>query len=143
MAIRLLVVDDDPFVLEPLTEYLLLVGFQVCSATSGAEALQVAEHFLPDLVLSDFKMPGMNGYTLCSELHRRYGVPAVIMSGYCDDYEEKRWAVVGICDFIQKPIPLERLEQRLKAVLAQFRGSPLYVAHPQVCARRASMVLAA
>ena len=123
MTISLLLVDDDELVLEALTEYLQFVGYIVYPAANGVEALRLASLFPIDLVLSDLRMPGMDGYTLCRELYRLHNLPALLMSGFYEEYEPKNTAA-GVYDFIRKPFLPDELERRIHTVLAQVAAPP-------------------
>jgi DNA-binding response OmpR family regulator len=118
MTISLLLVDDDALVLEALTEYLQFMGYTVYPASNGTEALRLANHFPLDLVLSDLKMPGMDGYTLCRELYRLHRIPALLMSGFFENYERAH-ITVGVRDFIRKPFLPDELNDRIHTILAQ------------------------
>ena len=123
MTISLLLVDDDELVLEALTEYLQFVGYIVYPAANGVEALRLASLFPIDLVLSDLRMPGMDGYTLCRELYRLHNLPALLMSGFYEEYEQKD-ATAGIHDFIRKPFLPDELESRIRTLWAQIATPP-------------------
>lgn len=123
MPISLLVVDDDELVLESLAEYLQFAGYIVYTAGNGAEALELAVHHSIDLVLSDLRMPGLDGYTLCQELYRQHLIPALLMSGFYEDYDQQKDAAAGVCDFIRKPFLPHELEDRIHSVLAQVAVS--------------------
>ena len=123
MTISLLLVDDDKLVLEALTEYLQFSGYIVYPAANSTEALQLANDFPIDLVLSDLRMPGMDGYTLCRELYRLHNLPALLMSGFYEEYEQID-ARDGIFDFIRKPFLPSELENRIQTILAQVAAFP-------------------
>src|SRR5918911_4026739 len=69
MAKQLLVVDDDPSLLLAVSETLRAEGYEVVTARRGAEAMVRVAETLPDLVISDIRMPGMDGYALARQLH--------------------------------------------------------------------------
>jgi CheY-like chemotaxis protein len=66
----ILAVDDEPDVLQILEWFLISEGFEVMTASSGAEALQHIEERLPDLIITDYRMPGMSGLVLCEQLRQ-------------------------------------------------------------------------
>lgn len=112
---RVLVVDDDPDVRSFLSVFLELEGFEVCTASNGAEALSVAASRRPDVVLLDLMMPVMDGWTCCRHLransHTRH-VPIVIISASHDLDTELQES--GACAYIAKPFDLDDLLDCLK-----------------------------
>jgi len=117
-----LIVEDEQNAREGLTEFLLAHGFRVTEAKDGAEALQKAEAFRPDVVLLDLALPKMDGWTVARRLksEERYGrVPVLAMSAL--DYpEEVRRAYEAGCDaFLPKPFDLRRLVPTLGQIIAR------------------------
>ena len=85
----ILVVDDNSEYREVLVGILELHGFRTISATCGLEAVELATKFLPNLVLMDISMPGMNGFEAARAIHahrRGTKIPVVAISSYCVDY---------------------------------------------------------
>ncbi|MCL4395103.1 MAG: response regulator [Chloroflexi bacterium] len=119
MAI-VLVVDDDPDVVQTIKNNLIKGGYQVACAFSAGEALQLLEHRPPDLVLLDIALPGMDGITLCRQLRAnpataRIAILFVTVSG---DIQSKTEAYdAGADDYLVKPFDLQELELRIKALL--------------------------
>lgn len=82
---RILLVDDELGVLRALTRLFKGLGHEVASAVDGAAALALLDDFEPDAVISDYRMPGMNGAELLAVVARRYpGARRVLLSGYTD-----------------------------------------------------------
>lgn len=107
---RVLLIDDDPDIREALTEELELEGFEVVPAGSGADALTLAGEAPVDVVLTDLRMPGMDGFTAIAELRRlQPGLRAIVATGLTGDEVRDRAAALGGCDFIEKPYDLDRL----------------------------------
>jgi CheY-like chemotaxis protein len=119
-----MVVDDDLQVARSLAR-LFRRDYQVTIATSGAEALEKLDGFQPDIIISDFRMPGMNGAELINAVRSSVpGVAAVLLSGYADlewgfDEEASR------CRFVRKPWDDLALLALVKELLAPgARGQP-------------------
>jgi CheY-like chemotaxis protein len=106
---RILIVDDEPELLEILEAQLEMAGYDVTCAGSGAEAVEEARRAPFDLLLTDFKMPGMDGLsTLAAVTALRPGVRAVLMTGYSS--EEVRAAVRARGGaLLEKPFDLDEL----------------------------------
>ena len=103
--LRVLLVDDEPLVLDLLEEALTVRGFEVTTAAAGAEALRLGKERPPDVVLSDTNMPGMDGVELLAAFRAEpalAGVPFFLMSGNPD--EEQRALAAGVAGFFHKPI---------------------------------------
>jgi uncharacterized protein (TIGR02266 family) len=106
MKRRILIVDDAPMFRELESLFLARSG-RVLAASSGAEALEMARRELPDVVVADYSMPGMNGDALCREIKsdpdlRR--MPVIIVAGCYEEDEHERAVRAGADDVIEKPI---------------------------------------
>jgi len=121
---RILVVDDEAPIVRCLQRFLTRAGFDVAIALSTAEALSIFEGFRPDMVISDFRMPGMNGADLLAEVKRRSPhTSCVIASGYAD-LESIRGEVALddiVCCFLRKPWDNRDLLAQLRALLERRR----------------------
>lgn len=86
---RILVVDDEPGIRKALTRLFTNHGYEVRTAASGAEAVALLEDFTPDVVVSDFKMEGMNGLELLRLVAQRFpAARRILLSGFADIDEE-------------------------------------------------------
>ncbi len=117
-ATRVLVVDDDENVRDPLCEYLQRAGFDVSSAASGEEGLDVATELPPEVVISDIGMPGMDGLELCRELRRRAPeVPVILMSGWATGVNPADARRAGAGALLAKPFAMNQVTELLNRVL--------------------------
>lgn len=117
---RILVVDDEPGVLEVLKEFLETRGYQVTTAGSGAEALKAVQAERPHLVLLDIMMPGMNGLEALPRILEIDRTIGVMMLTAVDDYKIVKQAIgKGAYDYITKPINFDYLELSILTRLAQ------------------------
>jgi len=105
---RILVVDDDPAILETVSEILQFEGYPVRTATNGAEALEALAKCVPSLVLLDMRMPVLDGWGFARELAARgVEVPIVVMTAAQD---ARRWAAeIGAEGYVAKPFELAEL----------------------------------
>jgi signal transduction histidine kinase/ActR/RegA family two-component response regulator len=120
----ILLVEDEPDVLETNSALLEHLGYRVLSARNGEEALQAfeAQHDTIALVLTDMVMPGMGGAELCRTLRQKDpSMPVVVLSGYPLGIEIENPREEGISDWLQKPATLERLAQAVQRALAHVR----------------------
>ncbi len=123
-AVRVLVVDDDPVILDLLRINFEIEGFDVLSATDGEEGLAKARAEAPDVVLCDIMMPRLDGIELVTTLRddpRTAHLPVVLLSAKAQKVEVDRGLAAGADDYVTKPFdPLELLD-RVNAVLAKSR----------------------
>lgn len=102
--VNILVVEDEAMMRNLLLKILESEGYQVTLASSAAEALDKLEHEKYDLMLSDVKMPGMNGFELLEKVKSQWNDMAVIvMTGYGDAYTVKEALVKGADEYLSKP----------------------------------------
>jgi adenylate cyclase len=117
---RILVVDDTPANVKLLSDLLTYKGYEVVTATSGAEALEKVETGQPDLVLLDVLMPGMNGYEVCRAIRRNptTEILPIVMVTSLDPAEERIIGLeAGADDFLAKPVDEQELLVRVRSLL--------------------------
>ncbi|HET8602504.1 MAG TPA: response regulator transcription factor [Marmoricola sp.] len=120
---RLLVVDDEPNIVELLAASLRFVGFEVVTARNGTEALRAAAEHQPDLVVLDVMMPGVDGFEVVRRLRQEGSTAPVVFLTAKDSTEDKVTGLtLGGDDFVTKPFSLEEVIARIRAVLRRFRG---------------------
>ena len=111
---RLLVIEDDPAIAEPLVRGLQRAGFTVTHAPDGATALRAAA---VDLILLDLGLPDMDGTELCRRLRAESDVPIIIVSARDDEVDRVVGLELGADDYVVKPFGLRELIARIRAVL--------------------------
>ncbi len=120
MTARILAVDDIAANLRLLEAKLVSEFYEVMLASSGQEALQIATAQLPDVILLDVMMPGMDGYEVCRALKadpRTQHIPVVMITALTDPTERVRGLDAGADDFLSKPVDNPTLFARLRALL--------------------------
>jgi two-component system OmpR family response regulator len=122
---RLLVVDDEPTILELLAGTLRFAGFDVLTAVSGAEALRAAAAARPDLILLDVMMPDCDGFDVVRRI-RAGGprVPVIFLTARDSVHERVTGLTLGGDDYVTKPFSLDEVLARIRAVLRRSRGEP-------------------
>ncbi len=115
---RLLVVDDEPNIVELLSASLRFTGFDVATAADGREALKQARVWRPDLILLDVMMPGMDGFEVVRRL-RSEGLrfPVLFLTARGDTTAKVQGLTLGGDDYVTKPFSLEEVIARIRAVL--------------------------
>jgi two-component system OmpR family response regulator len=115
---RLLVVDDEPNILELLSASLRFAGFDVATASNGTDALAVASSFQPDLLLLDVMMPGLDGFDVVRALRGDDSRTPVLFLTARDSTEDKVTGLtLGGDDYVTKPFSLEEVIARVRTVL--------------------------
>ncbi|MBG0791014.1 MAG: response regulator [Desulfovibrionaceae bacterium] len=118
----ILLIDDSKAVRSIMGDGLRRAGFKVEAAQNGEEALEVLDSVVPDLILMDLIMPGINGLELCREIQSREAlasVPIVVMSRVSDKVVMRRMIQDGISAYVTKPIGINNLVQVLKRILSE------------------------
>jgi two-component system KDP operon response regulator KdpE len=120
----LLIVDDEPRILDSVRMNLELEGYQVFEATNGQEALDEVRRRLPDLVVMDVMMPEMDGFEALRELRRFSQVPVVLLTVKADERDVMHGLDLGADDYVAKPFSPGVLLSRIKAVLRRAEAPP-------------------
>jgi two-component system, OmpR family, response regulator len=121
--VRLLVVDDEPDIVELLSASLRFAGYDVASAANGREALEMAASFRPDLVLLDVMMPGIDGFTVLSRLRSEgHQVPVLFLTARDATDDKVRGLTTGADDYVTKPFSLSEVLARIGAILRRSNG---------------------
>ncbi|MDO5738179.1 MAG: response regulator transcription factor [Eubacteriales bacterium] len=122
MQLKILVVDDDPNILELLRLYLVKEGFVVITEMTGESALETCRSDKPAAVLLDLMLPGKSGFDVLRELRRESSIPILILTAKGDTTDKVVGFELGADDYIEKPFDAKELIARLKAVLRRARG---------------------
>ena len=115
---RILVVDDENSISELIATSLKFVGFDVRTASSGAQALQIAQEFKPHALILDVMLPDQNGFEVCRQIRSEGQNIGVLFLTAKDSVEDKiAGLTIGGDDYVTKPFSLEELVARLRALL--------------------------
>ncbi len=113
----ILVVDDEPKIVQLARDYLEHAGFQVASASDGRAALVTARTGHPDLVVLDLGLPGLDGLDVARALRRDSNVPIVMLTARDDEVDKILGLELGADDYVTKPFSPRELVARVRAVL--------------------------
>jgi two-component system KDP operon response regulator KdpE len=119
----LLIVDDDPGIRESLCEELRAAGYEAVSADGGRSGLAAFRVHLPDLLLTDLAMPGMDGFQLIEAVRRFSQTPILVISVRGGDNDKIRALDLGADDFVTKPFSVPELLARIRAQLRRSGGA--------------------
>ncbi|MDQ1708999.1 MAG: two-component system, OmpR family, response regulator [Frankiaceae bacterium] len=121
---RLLVVDDEPNIVELLSASLRYAGFEVQTAQTGAEALRVARSFRPDLLVLDVMMPDMDGFDVVRRLSGEGArIPVLFLTARDATEDKVTGLTLGGDDYVTKPFSLEEVIARIRAVIRRTSGA--------------------
>jgi len=127
MKSRILVVDDEPDVLDLVTYNLAQAGFQTDTAADGAEALRKARASAPDLILLDLMLPEMDGLEVCKLLRRdakTSSIPIIMLTARASEIDRIVGLELGAADYVPKPFSPRELILRVKKRLEQNGSTP-------------------
>jgi two-component system KDP operon response regulator KdpE len=114
---RVLVVDDEPHLVRAVRMYLEIQGYTVFGAHSGEEALDVLREKLPDVVILDVLMPGLDGFETLQEIRRTSNVPVIMLTARGEEDQKVHGLALGADDYVTKPFGQRELLARVQAVL--------------------------
>jgi two-component system OmpR family response regulator len=121
---RLLVVDDEPNIVELLSASLRYAGFDVATATNGRDALLAVRSYRPDLLVLDVMMPGMDGFDVVRRLRSEsVEAPVLFLTARGTTEDKITGLTVGGDDYVTKPFSLEEVIARIRVILRRMRGS--------------------
>ena len=127
---RILVVDDELSIIKFLRANLESKGYEILAAMDGAEALQIFEMELPDLVILDIMMPKMDGFEVCRQLREWSQTPIIMLSARGDESDKVKCLDLGADDYITKPFGASELIARVKAVLRRTEAAATMPTQP-------------
>ncbi|NQW21267.1 MAG: response regulator transcription factor [Chloroflexi bacterium] len=117
MPLKILIVDDEPDILELVQTRLEMAGYETITAESGEAALKSFFTTRPDLALLDVEMPGMDGFELCERIRQMSDVPIIFLTAFGSEAHRVKGLQVGADDYIVKPFSKNELVARVEANL--------------------------
>ena len=121
MSSKVLVVEDEPTLLETLEYNLTRQGYAVCTAADGLVALEVARQERPDIILLDVMLPGLDGFEVCRILRQEMTMPILVLTARDEEIDKVVGLEVGADDYLTKPFSMRELLARVKALLRRVR----------------------
>lgn len=121
---KILVVDDEPHIVQLITFNLEKNGYKVISANNGVDGLKMAKSELPQLVLLDLMLPELDGYDVCREIRRDNNIssmPVIMITAKSEELDKILGLELGADDYITKPFSVRELIARVKAVLRRTK----------------------
>ena len=121
MTDKILIVEDEPTLLETLEYNFNRQGYDICTAADGLVALDVARRERPDVIILDIMLPGMDGIEVCRTLRQEMNVPILILTARAEEVDKVVGLEVGADDYLTKPFSMRELIARVKAMLRRVR----------------------
>ena len=121
---RILIVDDEPSIIELLTAYLDKEGYEVSAAQDGPSAVELARTIEPDIVVLDIMLPGLDGIEVLRELRRESDVYVILLTAKTEEMDKIIGLSVGADDYVTKPFSPREVVARIKAALRRLRALP-------------------
>lgn len=125
MAKKILIVDDKAELRTLLKQYLTQEGFDIVTAKDGQEALFVARHEKPDLILLDIMMPEMGGFEFMRAYSREANTPIILLTAKLEESDKVLGLELGADDYVTKPFSPRELTARIRAVLRRMEKASL------------------
>jgi DNA-binding response OmpR family regulator len=119
---KILIAEDERDIRDLITFTLRFAGYEVIAASNGEEAVTLALQEIPDLIISDVRMPRMNGYEACEKIKAEETtkhIPVIFLSAKGQETEIQTGMSVGAAEYLLKPFAPDQLTSRIQAVLAQ------------------------
>jgi len=120
---KILVVDDEPAIVELAQLYLHKDGYDTITAADGIEALVQVKQARPDLVILDLMLPGLDGWEVCRRLRAETSIPIIMLTARSEDVDKIVGLELGADDYITKPFNPRELTARVKAILRRAQGA--------------------
>jgi DNA-binding response OmpR family regulator len=124
MSQTILVVDDELQIVRLVRAYLEEAGFRVVTASDGQEALYIARHEKPDLVVLDILMPRMDGLEFTRRIRRERNVPIIMLTARAEETDRIVGLELGADDYVTKPFSPREVVARVRAVLRRVQPQP-------------------
>ncbi len=120
---KILVIDDEPNIVNLVTAYLKPEGYEVYTADDGLQGLKAARAFNPDLIVLDVMLPGIDGIEVLTRLRRESDVYVILLTAKTEETDRVIGLSVGADDYVIKPFSPRELTARIKAALRRIKSS--------------------
>ncbi len=120
MALKVLIVEDDPNISQLLQLYLEKEGYETCAAADGGKGVSLFQEQAPNLVLLDIMLPVMDGWAVCKKIRESSNVPIIMMTAKGETMDKVNGLEMGADDYIVKPFEMKEVLARIHAVLRRY-----------------------
>jgi DNA-binding response OmpR family regulator len=123
---KILIVDDEPRIIEVVKLYLQREGFEVASAANGRQAVDRASTYRPDLIILDLNLPDIDGLEVCRTIRKQSNVPIIMLTGRGEEVDKIVGLELGADDYVTKPFSAREIVARVRAVLRRKGPEPAH-----------------
>ncbi|GAB4416817.1 MAG: response regulator transcription factor [Anaerolineales bacterium] len=120
---KILIVDDEPNIINLVTAYLKPEGYEIYTANDGPSGLKAARTFKPDLIVLDVMLPGIDGIEVLTRLRRESDVYVILLTAKTEETDRVVGLSIGADDYVIKPFSPRELTARIKAALRRLKSS--------------------
>lgn len=113
---KILIADDNPSIVNILSDYIKKEQMNVVSVADGEAALKIFDQWKPDMILLDVMMPKMDGFTVCKEIRKTSMVPIIMITARSEDFDKIMGLDIGADDYIVKPFSPKEIIARIHAI---------------------------
>ncbi|KUO73756.1 MAG: hypothetical protein APF81_02225 [Desulfosporosinus sp. BRH_c37] len=117
---KIVLVDDEPAILELVRDYLVQEGFDVLTASIGMDGLKLIKNQAPKLILLDWMLPDVSGLEICKYVRKSSSIPIIMLTGRSGEADRIMALDAGVDDYLVKPFNLLELGARIRSVLRRF-----------------------
>jgi two-component system alkaline phosphatase synthesis response regulator PhoP len=133
---KILVIDDEPSIINLVTAYLKPEGFEVYTATDGNAGLKAARTYKPDVIILDLMLPGLDGLEVLTHLRRESQVYVILLTAKTEETDRVIGLSIGADDYVTKPFSPRELVARIKSALRRLQAEPRVGAQRSILAFR-------
>jgi two-component system alkaline phosphatase synthesis response regulator PhoP len=124
MPKKILIVDDEPQIVEICCDYLKAAGYETVTASNGTQGVSLARREKPDLIVLDLMMPEMDGLDVCRAIRHESDMPIIMLTARVEETDKLIGLELGADDYITKPFSPRELVARVRVVLRRVTSSP-------------------
>jgi len=124
-SMKLLIIDDEPTIVETVEAKFRKEGFSTFTADSAEEGMRLFRRVKPDLVILDIMLPQRSGFDFCRAVRKDSATPIIFVSARADEGDRVKGLELGADDYVVKPFNLSELSARVKAILRRSTGEPV------------------
>src|SRR5581483_8941930 len=117
---QILVVDDEPSLVQTIAYALRKEGYEVVTAADGAVGLEIVRQSQPNLIVLDLMLPGVDGLEVCRRIRRVSSVPIIMLTARAEEVDRVIGLEVGADDYLTKPFSVRELVARIRAQLRRY-----------------------
>ncbi len=121
-GLKLLIIDDEPAIVETVETRMRRDGFTTFTADSAEEGMRLFRRVKPDLVILDIMLPQRSGFEFCRSVRQEHATPIIMLSARAEEADRVKGLEMGADDYVVKPFNLSELSARVKAVLRRATG---------------------